>query len=63
MTLDGQGRVILGTGNQGNVYRLDARVDGGENAYTKLLSVAPSQVTGFAGGPNGRVYVVTSNLG
>jgi hypothetical protein len=58
LAFDSQGRVILGTGNQGNVYRLES-----DHAYTRLLNVAPAQVTGFSAGPNGRLYAVTGNIG
>lgn len=58
LVLDGQGRVIAGTGNQGNVYRLDS-----DHSYTRLLNVAPAQVTGFTAGSNGRLYAVTGNIG
>ncbi len=58
LVFDSQGRVIVGTGNQGNVYRLDS-----DHSYTRLLNVAPAQVTGFSAGPNGRLYAVTGNIG
>jgi sugar lactone lactonase YvrE len=58
LVFDSQGRVIAGTGNQGNVYRLDS-----DHSYTRLLNVAPAQVTGISAGPNGRLYAVTGNIG
>jgi sugar lactone lactonase YvrE len=58
LAFDSQGRVIAGTGNQGNVYRLDS-----DRSYMRLLNVAPAQVTGFSAGPNGRLYAVTGNIG
>lgn len=58
MAFDGQGRLVLGTGNQGNLYRLDS-----DGRSTKLLNVAPAQVTAFASGPNGRLYLATGNIG
>jgi sugar lactone lactonase YvrE len=58
LAFDAQGHLIFGTGNQGNVYRLDT-----DHSYTRLLSLSPAQVTGFAEGPNGRLYAVTGNIG
>ncbi len=58
LAFDDQARLVLGTGNQGNVFRLD-----GEGQWTKLLSVAPAQVTAFTSGPNGRLYLATGNIG
>ena len=37
--------VIAGTGNRGNIYRLDS-----DHSYTRLLNLAAAQVTGFAAG-------------
>ena len=51
-------RVIVGTGNRGNIYRLDS-----ERSYTRLAGVAPSQVTGLTTDPSGRIYAVTGNIG
>jgi hypothetical protein len=58
LAFNAQGNIIAGTGNRGNIYRLDS-----DHAYTLLARVAPSQVTGLATGPNGRVYAVTGNIG
>jgi sugar lactone lactonase YvrE len=58
LAFDAQGNVIAGTGNRGNVYRLDS-----DHAYTRLLNLAAAQVTGFAQGANGRLYAVTGNIG
>ena len=58
LAFDAQGSVIAGTGNRGNVYRLDT-----DHTYTRLLNLAAAQVTGFATGANGRLYAVTGNIG
>lgn len=58
LLIDGNGRPLVGTGNKGNIYRLDSDI-----RYTLLLNLAPTQVTGFAAGPNGRIVAVTGNIG
>ena len=55
---DAQGRLIIGTGNRGIVYRLDS-----DHSYTRLLNVAPTQVTGLVTAPNGEMFAVTGNIG
>jgi sugar lactone lactonase YvrE len=57
IAFDAQGRPILGTGNHGAIYRLDS-----PESYTRLVNVAPTQVTGFETS-NGRIYAVTGNIG
>ncbi len=58
LSFDAQGRPMIGTGNHGAIYRLDSA-----QSYTRLLSVAPTQVTGFGTAPGGRMYAVTGNIG
>jgi sugar lactone lactonase YvrE len=58
LAFDAQGRPMVGTGNHGAIYRLDSA-----QSYTKLLNVAPTQVTGFRTAPDGRIYAVTGNIG
>ena len=58
LALDSRGRLMLGTGNHGSIYRVDT-----DHSYTRLLDVAPAQVTGFCGGTDGRIYAVTGNIG
>jgi sugar lactone lactonase YvrE len=58
LAFDAQGKVIAGTGNRGNIYRLDS-----DQTYTRLVNLEASQVTGFAAGANGRLYAVTGNIG
>ena len=58
LAFDAQGKVIAGTGNRGNIYRLDS-----DQSYTRLVNLTAAQVTGFAAGANGRLYAVTGNIG
>ena len=58
LAFDARGNVILGTGNRGNLYRLDS-----DSSYTRLAGIAPSQVTGLVSGANGSIYAVTGNIG
>ena len=55
---DGQGRPILGTGNKGNIYRIDSDL-----VSTLLINASPTQVTAFAAGRNGRLFAATGNVG
>jgi hypothetical protein len=58
IAFDKQGRPVIGTGNKGDIYRIDSELN-----YTLLVNVAPTQVTGFATGRNGQIYAVTGNIG
>jgi sugar lactone lactonase YvrE len=58
LAFDNQGRPVFGTGNKGNIYRLDSDL-----AFTLLENVPPTQVTAFATGHNGNLYAVTGNVG
>jgi hypothetical protein len=58
LAFDGHGRVLAGTGNHGDIYRLD-----GEHKYWKLLSLSSTQITAFCNGAGGRLYAVTGNIG
>ena len=49
---------MAGTGNHGDVYRLEA-----DRKYWKLLSLSSTQVTGFCAGAGGKLYAVTGNIG
>ncbi len=57
LALDSQGRAWIGTGNHGAVYRIDS-----PQSYTRLLNLAPTQVTAFSAA-GGRIYAVTGNIG
>jgi sugar lactone lactonase YvrE len=58
MELDGDGRLLLGTGNKGYIYRIDS-----DTLHTALLKGSPTQVTRFHRGRNGRLFAVTGNVG
>ena len=58
LAIDGAGRVVMGAGNRGSVYRIESAT-----VYTSLLTLPASQVTGFAKGRDGRLYAVTGNVG
>lgn len=55
---DANERPVLGTGNKGNIYRVE-----NGNAFSLLINAVPTQVTGFARGSKGRLYAVTGNIG
>ncbi len=55
---DSEGRALLGTGNKGNIQRLDS-----DSLSTLLLSVAPTQVTGMLSAGGGKVFAITGNIG
>ena len=58
IAFDGQGRALIGTGNKGNIYRLDSDL-----LSTLLLNTPPTQVTGMVTGRQGRVVAITGNIG
>ena len=58
IALDASGRVLLGTGNKGAVYRVESPV-----LYTALLSVPCTQITAFQAGRDGRIFAATGNVG
>ena len=58
LSFDQRGRLLAGTGNKGRIYAIDSRGD-----YTDLVKASATQVTGFATGAGGVLYVSTSNLG
>ena len=58
ITFDAQGHPILGTGNRGRIYRLDT-----DTLNTEVIDASPTQVTNFAKGSRGDMYVVTANIG
>jgi hypothetical protein len=55
---DAEGRPLVGTGNKGNLYRLDS-----DHLSTLLSNAPPTQITGIISGRQGRVYAVTGNVG
>jgi hypothetical protein len=57
LAFDGQGALLAGTGNRGHIFAIR-----GDDRFTDLVKASATQVTAFAGAPNG-LYVSTSNLG
>ena len=56
--LDGAGRLLVGTGAEGRLYRID------DERVSWLERTLPSdQVTAMAAGSGGRSYIATSNVG
>ena len=58
LALDGQGRLIAGTGNKGNLYRID-----GPAQSTLLRSLSPTQITSLQKDASGRLLATTGNIG
>ncbi|MCE5310173.1 MAG: hypothetical protein LLG20_21270 [Acidobacteriales bacterium] len=58
LAVDRAGRAIAGTGNKGNIYRLES-----ELLSTLLLNTAPTQITSLASGPDGELYAASGNIG
>ncbi|MBS1825952.1 MAG: hypothetical protein JST93_11570 [Acidobacteria bacterium] len=58
LAFDGQGRLLLGTGNKGRIYRLEE-----QRLHTTLVNSVSTQITALAGGRNGVVHVATANVG
>ena len=52
------GRVLLGAGNKGNIYRIES-----PTLYTALLTMPATQITAFQAGRDGRLYAATGNVG
>ncbi len=58
LAFDGEGRLLLGTGNKGRIYRLEA-----QRLHTTLVNSISTQITALAPSRNGAVYVATANVG
>ena len=58
IAFDAQGRVLLGSGNKGYIYRIDSGV-----LHTTLLDAPSTQITALQPGPDGVVYAATANVG
>ncbi len=52
------GRLLLGTGNDGGVLKLE-----GNHIFSKLVKAASRQVTGIAAGPGGKLFLAAANPG
>ena len=53
-----QGKVLLGTGDDGNLIELE-----GDDVYSRVAKTASAQVTSLVTGTDGRVFVATANPG
>ncbi|HEY4359321.1 MAG TPA: hypothetical protein VGN17_00030 [Bryobacteraceae bacterium] len=58
LAFDRGGKLIVGTGNRGYLYRIDS-----DHSYTRLRNLASTQITGLTTAPNGTLYAVTGNIG
>ncbi len=58
IALAGEGQVILGAGNKGNLYRVES-----PTRYTSLLTLPATQITALLHGSNGKMYAATGNVG
>jgi WD40 repeat protein len=58
MGLSTSGKILLGTGDKGEVIELE-----GDSVYSSVAKTASAQVTSFAAGPGGKLYVATANPG
>ena len=56
--LDGDGKLVIGSGDRGRLLRLDS-----ETAWSLVLSTPSKQITAFAAGPAGRLFAATGNIG
>ena len=55
---DSENRPLIGTGNRGKIYRINSAT-----LSTVLIDAPPTQITGFASGPQHRLYAITGNIG
>ena len=58
IAFDAQGRVILGAGPHGNLYRVES-----PSTFTSLLNTPSAQITSLLTGSNGQLYATTGNVG
>ena len=58
LAFDAQGTLLAGTGNHGNLYRID-----NEYSYTRLVNIEPTQITGLLRIADGTLYAITGNIG
>ena len=58
IAFDSTGRVLLGAGNRGNIFRIESAT-----TYTNVLTLPVTQVTAFQSGADGRLFAVTGNVG
>ena len=58
LALDSQGRLLVGTGNKGHIYRIES-----ETLSSVVATASSTQVTSLLAGRNGRIYAATGNIG
>jgi len=58
IAFDQAGHPVIGTGNKGNIYRINS-----ELVSTLLINADPTQVTALVSGPKGRLFAATGNVG
>ncbi len=58
IAFDSSGRVLLGTGTKGGVYRVESSA-----LSTALLTLPVTQVTAFQASPDGHLYAASGNTG
>jgi sugar lactone lactonase YvrE len=58
LALDANGHLLIGSGNKGNLYRVETR-----SLYSTLVSFPVAQVTALAPGKDGTLYAATGNVG
>lgn len=58
IAFDSNGRVLLGAGNKGDIYRIES-----PTLYTLLLNMPAAQITAFQQGRDGHLYAATGNVG
>ncbi len=56
--LSADGKLLLGTGNQGAIMQLE-----GDRIFSRLAKAESQQITSFARASNGKIYVATANPG
>jgi len=58
LSFDSQGRVLVGTGNEGKLLAVDSPA-----LFTNLVNSSAQQITGLLHSASGRVYLATANPG
>jgi hypothetical protein len=58
LALDANNHLLIGSGNKGNLYRVEARP-----LYSTLVSFPVAQITALLPGKDGTVYAATGNVG
>ena len=58
LAFDAQGRLLLGSGNKGCIYRIES-----DFVHTLLLTAPSTQITAFQAGADGTLYAAAGNVG